>query len=75
MHPEPQASARFRLECSCGMTVFDSHGRVSVPWAEAGSLAGEHLKEQITEEVMTMMRKIPVRDILREIMKLRKKDG
>jgi hypothetical protein len=70
----PKADMRFTLECSCGQEVFDSEGRMSVPWNETVLTVSEHLKPQLAEDMKTLLRQVSVRDILREVMRLRKKE-
>jgi hypothetical protein len=67
------------VRCSCGVTVFSLPRRLGgmvsvstqIPWNDLSLAVAQHLQPEIDGMVRELLRKISVRDIIREILRRR----
>jgi hypothetical protein len=63
------------LTCSCGVTVFRQPGGASlvtrIPYSEVSLAAAAHLQPEMDTILRDLLRKISVRDIIRDILRRR----
>jgi hypothetical protein len=65
-----------RVTCSCGQAVF-SHDNTGIsivtriPWNDLSLAVMEHLRPEADQIIRDLLRKISVKDIIREILRRR----